>query len=51
VYGYPVELAAPIALAEARVADDLEITFVLFSAASLEAFRTAAEAIAVEVGE
>ena len=32
VYGYPVELAAPIALAEARAADDLEITFVLFSA-------------------
>ena len=50
VYGYPVELAAPIALAEARAADDLEITFVLFSAATVLAFRAAATAIGVDVG-
>ena len=48
VYGYPVELAAPIALAEASAADDLEITFVLFSAATLAAFRAAAIAMGVE---
>ncbi len=50
VYGYPVELAAPIALAEAQAAEDLEITFVLFSAAALAVFRAAALAIGVEVG-
>ncbi len=51
VYGYPVELAAPIALAEAGAADDLDITFVLFSGAALEAFRAAAAATGVDVGE
>ena len=51
VYGYPVELAAPIALAEARAADDLDITFVLFSGATLEAFRAAATAIGVDLSE
>ena len=51
VYGYPVELAAPIALVEAVAADDLDITFVLFSAATLAAFRTAADAMGVDVGE
>jgi O-acetyl-ADP-ribose deacetylase (regulator of RNase III) len=51
VYGYPVELAAPIALAEARASDDLEITFVLFSADTLRAFRAAAAAIGVDIGE
>jgi O-acetyl-ADP-ribose deacetylase (regulator of RNase III) len=51
VYGYPAELAAPIALTEARSADDLEITFVLFSAATVLAFRAAATAIGVDVGE
>ena len=50
VYGYPVELAAPIALAEARAADDLDITFVLFSGATVLAFRAAATAIGVDVG-
>jgi len=50
VYGYPVELAAPIALAEARAAEDLEITFVLFSGATLAAFRAAALAMGLEVG-
>ena len=45
-----MELAAPIALAEAQAAEDLEITFVLFSAAALAAFRAAALAIGVEVG-
>lgn len=49
VYGYPVELAAPIALAEARAAEDLEVTFVLFSAASLAAFRSAALTMGLEV--
>ncbi len=51
VYGYPVELAAPIALVEAGAADDLDITFVLFSAATLTAFRAAADATGVDVGE
>ena len=51
VYGYPIELAAPIALAEARAADDLDITFVLFSAATLAAFRAAAVAMGVDVEE
>ena len=51
VYGYPVELAAPIALAEARAADDLDITFVLFSGATLEAFRAAATAVGVDLSE
>ena len=51
VYGYPVELAAPIALAEARAADDLDVTFVLFSGATLEAFRAAATAIGVDLSE
>lgn len=51
IYGYPVELAAPIALAEAAQAgEDLEVTFVLFSATTLAAFRTAAVAVGVEVG-
>jgi O-acetyl-ADP-ribose deacetylase (regulator of RNase III) len=51
VYGYPLELAAPIALAEARAADDLDITFVLFSGATLEAFRAAATAVGVGLSE
>jgi O-acetyl-ADP-ribose deacetylase (regulator of RNase III) len=51
VYGYPVELAAPIALAEARAAADLDITFVLFSGATLQAFRAAATAIGVDLSE
>jgi O-acetyl-ADP-ribose deacetylase (regulator of RNase III) len=50
-YGYPVELAAPIALAEAGAAHDLEIAFVLFSAATLEAFWAAATAMGVDLGE
>jgi O-acetyl-ADP-ribose deacetylase (regulator of RNase III) len=51
VYGYPVELAAPIALAEASAADDLDITFVLFGPAALAAFQDAAASIGVELGE
>jgi O-acetyl-ADP-ribose deacetylase (regulator of RNase III) len=51
VYGYPVELAAPIALAEASAADDLDITFVLFGPAVLAAFQDAAASIGVELGE
>ena len=44
VYGYPVELAAPVAVAAAREAQrpPLEVTrFVLFSAAHLDAFERA----------
>jgi O-acetyl-ADP-ribose deacetylase (regulator of RNase III) len=51
VYGYPVELAAPIALAEASAAADLDITFVLFGEGALAAFRTAATTLGVDVGE
>jgi O-acetyl-ADP-ribose deacetylase len=51
VYGYPVELAAPIAVAEARAADDLDITFVLFSASTLAAFRAAANAMGIDAEE
>jgi O-acetyl-ADP-ribose deacetylase (regulator of RNase III) len=51
VYGYPVELAAPIALTEASAADDLEITFVLFGAGAMAAFRDAAAAMGVELSE
>jgi O-acetyl-ADP-ribose deacetylase (regulator of RNase III) len=43
IYGYPVELAAPIALAEADAVADLEVTFVLFDRGTLAAFRAAAE--------
>jgi O-acetyl-ADP-ribose deacetylase len=49
-YGYPVELAAPIALAEASTADDLEITFVLLSVATLAAFRAAAATMGLRLG-
>jgi O-acetyl-ADP-ribose deacetylase (regulator of RNase III) len=51
VYGYPVELAAPIALAEAAAAADLDITFVLFSTSTLAAFRAAAIAMGVGAQE
>jgi O-acetyl-ADP-ribose deacetylase (regulator of RNase III) len=47
VYGYPVELAAPIALAEAGTAADLDVTFVLFSPAALAAYRAAGRALGV----
>lgn len=49
VYGYPVEQAAPIALAEAARADDLDVAFVLFDERSLAAFRAAAEALGIDV--
>jgi O-acetyl-ADP-ribose deacetylase (regulator of RNase III) len=42
IYGYPLRLAAPIALAEAAAAEDLDVTFVLFDPRALEAFRAAA---------
>ncbi len=51
IYGYPLELAAPIALAEARAADDLEVTFVLFSAGALKAFRAAAGELGLDLDE
>ncbi len=46
-YGYPLDLAAPIALGEvtrwlAAGRDPLDITFVLFGAGTLAAFRAAA---------
>jgi O-acetyl-ADP-ribose deacetylase (regulator of RNase III) len=46
VYGYPVELAAPVAIAAVREAwaPPIEVVrFVLFSTHALEAFRTALE--------
>jgi O-acetyl-ADP-ribose deacetylase (regulator of RNase III) len=48
IYGYPLEEAAPIALAAAAEADDLEVTFVLFDERSLAAFRAAAAALGIE---
>ena len=51
VYGYPVELAAPIALAEASAADDLDITFVLYGNDTLQAFRAAAAQLGIDVRE
>lgn len=45
VYGYPLDLAAPIALAQAQAAPDLEVTFVLFSDEAHDAFRAAARAM------
>ena len=47
VYGYPQQLAAPIALAEADAAGDLDITFVLRDLAALEVFRSAAAALGI----
>jgi O-acetyl-ADP-ribose deacetylase len=46
VYGYPVEEAAPVAIGAVREADTQveEVRFVLFDAASYEAFRRALEA-------
>jgi O-acetyl-ADP-ribose deacetylase (regulator of RNase III) len=43
VYGYPLRLAAPIALAQAQAAEDLAVTFVLFDPDALEVFRAAAD--------
>lgn len=51
VYGYPVDLAAPIALSEAVAADDLAVTFVLFSEPACSAFRTAASVAGVRIAE
>jgi O-acetyl-ADP-ribose deacetylase (regulator of RNase III) len=48
IYGYPLEEAAPIALAEAAAAGDLEVTFVLFDERSLAAFRSAADDLGIE---
>lgn len=49
VYGYPVELAAPIALREAGAASDLDVTFVLFGTAALDAFEAAAQALGLQL--
>jgi O-acetyl-ADP-ribose deacetylase (regulator of RNase III) len=48
-YGYPVDLAAPIAVMQAGAAEDLDITFVLFGADVLATFREAATALGVRV--
>jgi O-acetyl-ADP-ribose deacetylase (regulator of RNase III) len=48
IFGYPLDQAAPIALAEAAAADDLEVTFVLFDRASLDAFRAAARKLGID---
>ena len=49
VYGYPVELAAPIALREAGAASDLDVTFVLFGTAALDAFEAAGQALGLQL--
>ena len=51
VYGYPVGLAAPIALSEAAAAADLAVTFVLFSEPAREAFQAAAAVAGVQIAE
>ncbi|MGB7981380.1 MAG: O-acetyl-ADP-ribose deacetylase [Candidatus Nanopelagicales bacterium] len=51
IYGYPVVEAAAVALAEASAAQDLEITFVLFSADALRAFQTEAARSGVPLTE
>ena len=50
VFGYPVDEAAVIALAEASAAPDLEITFVLFSASALEIFQAEGERLGLALG-
>jgi O-acetyl-ADP-ribose deacetylase (regulator of RNase III) len=46
VYGYPVDLAAPIAIGSVRHATGVEeVRFVLFDEHTLDAFRTAADAV------
>jgi O-acetyl-ADP-ribose deacetylase (regulator of RNase III) len=51
IYGYPVEEAAPIALAQAARADDLDVTFVLFDDRSLEVFRAAADRLGITLAD
>jgi O-acetyl-ADP-ribose deacetylase (regulator of RNase III) len=51
VYGYPLEMAAPIALSEAARAEDLDIVFVLCGGRALRAFRAAAVDLGLEVSE
>lgn len=51
VYGYPLELAAPIALEQATAAPDLDVTFVLFGQATASAFHAAAQAMDLGLGE
>lgn len=50
-YGYPIEEAARIALDCVRGATDLEVTFVLFSADTLQSFRTAAEQMGIRLDD
>jgi len=51
IFGYPLDEAAPIALAAAAQADDLEVTFVLFDTRSMDAFRAAAEQLGVVLAD
>lgn len=51
VFGYPVDEAAAVALAEASAAPDLEITFVLFSADALQAFVAEATRSGVPIAQ
>jgi O-acetyl-ADP-ribose deacetylase (regulator of RNase III) len=51
IYGFPLRLAAPIALSEAGTAEDLEVTFVLFDPRALEVFRAAAAALGLHLAE
>lgn len=47
IYGYPVDQAAPIALAAVRDAHDLDVAFVLFGHATLAAFTAAADDLGI----
>ncbi len=49
VFGYPQELAAPIALAEAARVPDLDVAFVLFDGSALETFQAAAAEAGITV--
>jgi O-acetyl-ADP-ribose deacetylase (regulator of RNase III) len=51
IYGYPLREAAPIALAEAARAADLEVPFVLFDQHALEVFRSAAAAAGIALAD
>jgi O-acetyl-ADP-ribose deacetylase (regulator of RNase III) len=51
IFGYPADLAAPIALSEAAAAEDLDVTFVLFDQGTLEAFRAAAQGLGIPLAD
>ncbi len=51
VYGYPVHLAAPIALGEASAASDLDVTFVLYGAQAMEVFTAEARVMGLQLDD